>query len=268
MLSVEDRKVYKLMSESINLVDGHYKLPLLWRNDDQIRPNYKIMAERRLKGLQKKLERDTELRVKYFEQMELMIEKGFVESASETDCGQRIWYIPHHSVINPRKPDKTRMVFDCAAEFKGTSLNQVLMQGPDLVNNLAAVLVHFRKYPVALVADIEGMFHQVKVKPSDRNSRRFLWWPNGDLTQKQKSFRMTVHLFGAISLPSCASFALQKAASEFGSEFEPYVVSTIEKNFYVDDLLLSVPNAKMGIKIIEDLCSLLSKAGFRLTKWI
>jgi len=61
--------------------------------------------------------------------MELMIENGFVESASETNCGQQIWYFPHHAVINPCKPDKTRIVFDCAAEFKGTSLNQVLMQG-------------------------------------------------------------------------------------------------------------------------------------------
>ena len=31
-------------------------------------------------------------------------------------------------------------VFDCAVVHKGLSLNQVLMQGPDLVNNLVGVL--------------------------------------------------------------------------------------------------------------------------------
>ena len=79
---------------------------------------------------------------------------------------------------------------------------------------------------------------------------------------------MTVHLFGATSSPSCAAFALRQAAIDYGPEFEPYVASAVEKNFYVDDCLLSFPTREMGIKMVKDLSLLLSKAGFRLTKWI
>ena len=40
----------------------------------------------------------------------------------------------------------------------GISLNDVLMQGPDLFNFLVGVLICFREEHVALFADIEAMF--------------------------------------------------------------------------------------------------------------
>ena len=63
-------------------------------------------------------------------------------------------------MINPRKPEKFRIVFDCAAEYKGVSLNQQLRQIPDPANNLAAVLLRFRKFCVALIADVQEMSYQ------------------------------------------------------------------------------------------------------------
>ena len=78
-------------------------------------------------------------------------------------------------MLNPNKPNKLRIVFDCAAEYQGLSLNKVLMPGPDLVNSLVAVLNRFRRDEIALVADIEAMFYQVRVTPKDRDSLRFLW---------------------------------------------------------------------------------------------
>lgn len=55
-------------------------------------------------------------------------------------------------------------MFDCSAEFEGHSLNRELLQGPDLTNSLLGVLCRFRQETVAFACDIEGMFHQVKVK--------------------------------------------------------------------------------------------------------
>jgi len=110
--------------------------------------------------------------------MRLTIAKGYAEEVpkDEIDVDRCKWYLPHHGVSSERKPDKLRIVFDYAAQHRGGSLNQVLMQGPDLNNRLDAVLLRFRKESIALVADVEAMFHQVLVSPRDRDSLRFLWW--------------------------------------------------------------------------------------------
>lgn len=56
----------------------------------------------------------------------------------------------------------------------------LLLQGPDLANSLIGVLLRFRQEPIAIMAVIEGMFHQVWVNGEDQNLLRFLWWPDGD----------------------------------------------------------------------------------------
>ena len=142
------------------------------------------------------------------------------------------------------------------------------MHGPDLTNNLFGVLNRFRQEAIALVSDIEGMFHQVKVDPKDYDALRFLWWQDGDLTQQPVEYRMVVHLFGSTSLPSCASFCLRKTALDNTGDFGHQVIDTVLKNFYVDDCLKTVSSKAVAVKLRIDLCHLLSRGGFRLTKWL
>jgi len=63
------------------------------------------------------------------------------------------------SFLNSFDPQKgsLRVVFDCGATYKVTSLNSQLLQGPNLTNSLVGVLVRFRREPVAFMADIEAM---------------------------------------------------------------------------------------------------------------
>ena len=118
-----------------------------------------------------------------------------------------VWYLPHHPVLKANKPGKVPVVFDCTAWQQGTSLNDQLLQGPDLRNNLVGVLTCFRQEPVALMADVE-LFHQVSVSSNDCDALRFLWWPNNDLNSEPEEYQMMVHLFGATSSPSCANFSV------------------------------------------------------------
>ena len=106
---------------------------------------------------------------------------------------QPVWYLPHHPVTHPLKLGRVRVVFDYAARYCGTSLNQQLLQGPDLTNPLVGVL---------MAANIEATFHQVYVDPQGRDALRFLWWPDGDLQKEPEEYRMVKHLFGATSSPT------------------------------------------------------------------
>ena len=107
----------------------------------------------------------------------------------------KVWYIPHHGVYHHKKKDKVRIVFDCSAKFRGESLNDHLLQGPDLTNTLVGVLNRFRKEPVAFICDVEQMFHQFRVNVEDRNYLRFMWRKDEDFSKEPVEFRMCAHLF-------------------------------------------------------------------------
>ena len=49
-----------------------------------------------------------------------------------------------------------------------------------------------------VMADVEAMFHQVRVHPKDVNALRFLWFPHGDLSAQPCEYQMLVHLFGGV----------------------------------------------------------------------
>jgi hypothetical protein len=76
------------------------------------------------------------------------------------------------------------------------------------------------------MADIEAMFYQVNVPMNQRDFLRFVWWPDGDLTKPMEEYRMTVHIFGAVSSPSCSNYALRRTASENKDESGSAVAQT------------------------------------------
>ena len=275
-MSLEDQQALSIMERTVKKVENHYEISLPWRNGNPVFPNNRKMAERRLASLQRRLKRDSSLREKCKNVIEDYIEKGYATHVpekkgqgvkdSEDSLGHE-WHLPHHPVLNPQKPNKVRVVFDCAARYGNTSLNDQLLQGPDLNNTLFGVLLRFRQDPVALTSDVEAMFHQVRVSPCDANSLRFLWWPDADFSQEPQDYMMQVHLFGATSSPSCASFALQRTAEDHKDEFDEETVKTVKKNFYVDDCLKSALNVEKARGLATQLREILAKGGFRLTKW-
>ena len=75
-----------------------------------------------------------------------------------------VWFLPHHVVWHPRKPEEPRVVYDCAP-VSGTSLNEQRMRGPENTSQLIAVILRFRVEDIAVTSDIKRMFHQVYVAP-------------------------------------------------------------------------------------------------------
>ena len=141
-----------------------------------------------------------------------------------------------------------------------------MLQGPDLTNSLTGVLTRFRQSPIAFIADIEAMFHQVRTLTEDCDVLRLLWWPNGDTSTTPEELQMMVHLFGGISSPSYANFTLKKTAEDNQNKFDAKTINTLERNFYVDDCLKSVEDEKIGVNLDGRLRELLQRGGFRLTK--
>ena len=219
-MSLEDHKALTIMTESVTDIDGHYQLDLPLKDEKPVLADNRAQAEKRLNSLKWRLKKDPDLYEKYCKGIHDYVDKGFAEKLDgneDLDDGGEFpctWYLPHHPVFHPQKPDKCRIVFDCAAKYKGMSLNDKLLQGPDMTNKLVAVLLRFRQEPIAFMADIEAMFCQVRVTPKHRNLLKFLWWKDDNYENPPEEYRMAVHLFGAKSSPSCASFCLKRTAEE------------------------------------------------------
>ena len=77
--------------------------------------------------------------------------------------------------MHPKKPNKVRVVFDASTKYKNDSLNNHLLKGLDLINNLVSILIQFRLEKYAVTANIEQMFHQIKAKKGVQDALRFLW---------------------------------------------------------------------------------------------
>ena len=268
-MSVQDEMVTARWERTATYEDGHYTLPIPFRHEDPQLPDSKQMAELRLRSLRRKLERNPELSEKYTEGMEDLLNKGYAVEIPQNEVGcqdGKVWHLPHHPVVNPNK-EKPRIVFDCAAQHHGVSLNSRVLPGPDLTNKLVGVLMRFRLHQVALMADVEAMFHQVRVKVDEQGALRFLWWPQGNTNEPPRAYRMTVHPFGGTWSPSCCTYAMHRTVQDHEHQFLESACETVRRNFYVDDCLKSVDSVEEAVELASELKNLLVRGGFNLTKW-
>ena len=219
--SQEDKKFLKIVHQGIRRTDdNHYEIPLPFRSDDVCFPDNREQVLQRACWLKRTFTRNSKFYEDYVNFMNDIIRKGFARKVPEDRASAKsgqLWYIPHNGVYHPRKPNKIRVVFDCSARFGGTSLNDQLLQGPDLTSCLVSVLSRFRQQPIAFMGDIDAMFHQVRVPDKQRN----------------------VHLFGAVSSPSSSNFALRRAADDAEEFVGSETAEVLRKNFSVDDCLRS-----------------------------
>ena len=123
--SVEDQRVLDLWQSEIEFDNGHYTLPIPWRQSRPSLPNNRYLAECRLHSQFKRLNKTGLLNV-YNDNVTKMVDNGYAERVPDSDLllnDGSIWYLPHHHVTSQSKPGKIRVVFDCAAKYHDVSFN-------------------------------------------------------------------------------------------------------------------------------------------------
>ena len=149
-------------------------MPWRERCDGYLKDNY-IQSKTRLISLINRLRDDPEKYQQYKEIIEEQEKDGIIERCKSTPPPGQVHYLPHHFVLRDSSTTKLRIVFD--ASSNKPSLNDMLEKGPCLLPLLFDILVRFRVYAVALIADIKQAFLNVGVIEieSDRHFLRFLW---------------------------------------------------------------------------------------------
>ena len=72
------------------------------------------------------------------------------------------------------KKDKSRVVFDGTAKFQESALNDAVLSGVNLLNNLVDVLTKFQVGKYACMADLSKCFFQVSLPENQRDLFRLV----------------------------------------------------------------------------------------------
>ncbi|XP_075259079.1 uncharacterized protein LOC142350939 [Convolutriloba macropyga] len=173
----EQRAIITL--EKITRFTGErYEVGLPWREEEVKLPNNFYSAMGQLKSLERCLQKDDTLRKYYQETIDTDVKADCVRKVQQVELSETRdwlqWYLPHHPVINPRKPAKFKRVCNAAAEYQAVVLNDKILSRPDLLQSLIAINFCFQEQQLALSAYIEAIIFQVVVPSDDNRCLRFL----------------------------------------------------------------------------------------------
>ncbi|XP_065075451.1 uncharacterized protein LOC135699156 [Ochlerotatus camptorhynchus] len=247
---------------------GRYIVRLPRKPDfDAMLGESRTSALRRFEQLERRLDRDQQLKEEYHNFMKEYLSLGHMRLV-ETDDGihSNTYYLPHHPVMKEESTTtKVRVVFDGSARTStGFSLNEALCVGPVVQDDLLAIILRFLTYPVALVSDAAKMYRQVLLHPDDCPLQCIFFRFSKD--SPVQTYMLLTVTYGLAPSSFLATRTLQQIATDEGDAY-PLAGPSIRKNFYVDDFIGGANSIEEAVQLRGELSELLEKGGFVLRKW-
>ncbi|XP_055542732.1 uncharacterized protein LOC129728321 [Wyeomyia smithii] len=252
--SAEDKRARAILEGTTKRIGNRFETGLLWVADEQRFPDSFPMALRRIRQLEKRLERNPKLHENVCKQIEEYQLRGYAHLATAEELTEtppdKVWYLPLNVVQNPKKPSKVRLVWDAAATVQGVSLNSQLLKGPDMLVPLIKVMIRF---------------HQIKIRDEDKQAQRFVFRKTCDVSPSV--YVMDVATFGSTSSPCSAQFVKNRNAEEFAARYSGAAAAIINRH-YVDDYFDSVDTITEAVRLAKEVRFVHSKAGFEIRNWV
>jgi hypothetical protein len=246
------------------LPSGRFSVPLPFRfavTADTFSGS-RLMAEKRFKSLERKLASSPKLKSLYADFMSEYLTLGHMSVAKTPGT----YFIPHHAVYRPADGDgKIRVVFDASARgSRGPSLNDCLLQGPKLQQDMVDVLTRFRVPQFVFTTDICKMYRQILILPEYRTFQHIFWRPSP--LDKLVDYELDTVTYGTNRAPFLALRVLKSVALNdcTGSDA---VRDALLNQTYVDDVCAGVDSTTDVLKLQSELNSILGRAGMQLKKW-
>lgn len=270
ILSKEDQLCEKYFVDNFRRTEeGRFVVPLPFA-DPSNKPTFsgsRAIALKRFSALEKKLQNNAEFSKNYVAFMEDYENCRHLERCDPpvTDDGH-FFYIPHHGVLRPLSTSTPlRVVFDASAkDAQGTSLNDTLLAGQKLQNNIFHLLLRFRWHAVVFTADVKQMYRQIRVSPEDAEYQRILWRPS--VNEPIGDYRLLTVTYGVSSAPYQALRTIAQLAKESVAE-HPNGSAVLDRDIYVDDVVSGAESVEQARFLRSELSAILASGGFHLRKW-
>lgn len=153
-----------------------------------------------------------------------------------------------------------RLVWNSSQRFKGVSLNDLWLKGPDVLKQIRTVLLRFWSGVYAAIGDVKKMYNFVWLEDREVHLHRFLWRDNAE--EEIQEYAVTRVNIGDKPAGCIAQLAMRKTASL------PQVSQlTAEREVLhcdVDDILTSHDDFKQLQAITKGVEDILKAGGFSL----
>ena len=129
----------KMLESTMKFTGERYEVGMLWSKPEPNLPINYSSALGQLHSLERRFQRDPNLKSFYQQSIDTDVEKGFVKILDDSEVKGifgKEWYLPHHPVLNPNKPGKVRRVCNAASKYEELCLNDKFLAGPDLQHGL------------------------------------------------------------------------------------------------------------------------------------
>lgn len=257
--------------------DGRYQVRLPFINQFPNIGRSRNIAIAQLFNLERKFRQDPELKKLYVANIREYFESNHIERVFTKEHQHRVVtndietytcaYLPHHSVMKTSSSTtKCRVVFNASrATTNGHTLNESLMTGPTIQNDIVSILLRWRLYKYVITGDIARMYRQFKVHPYDTEFQRMVWRENEN--EPIMDYKLTTVTFGMTSAPFAATRTLHQLAKDEGPNF-PKAAIRVGKEYYVDNLFSGDDTINETRELRTQMTNLLDKGGLNIREWM
>lgn len=161
-LSAEERLCEeKYKQETTRLNDGRYVVKLPTKNDTilSIQGGTRDIALKRFYQLERRFLRDPQLYTEYKKVLSEYLQLNHMEKVPVEELHHPSVYLPHHAVVrHDKERSKVRVVFDASSKGSNNiSLNEELLVGPQLQEDLRYLIMRWRLKRIGYIADCQQM---------------------------------------------------------------------------------------------------------------
>ena len=255
-------------NKSVIFKDGKYSTNLPWRDGCTELPSNKSLAFVRMRSVINSLSKEKPKLNLYNEIISEQLKSNFIELVPDDYVEpDGVHYIPHHCVTKDSDTTPIRIVFDCSAKQDSSkpSLNDCLLTGPSMVNDIISLLLNFKLKNFACVADIEKAFLMVGINPCDRDYVRF-FWPQDPFNPKSKvlTYRFKVVLFGS----TASQFLLNSTILHHLGLYPHETADILRQSIYIDNVVANFQSEDELFNFYKISKCIMNEGGFNLREWL
>lgn len=270
--SPEDQLAETIFKETTRILpNGSYQINMPLKSDTEylkLGESFSI-ARKRFLNLENRFKKDKQLFFKYKSFIDEYLKKGYgryIPLELQNEYNENKYYIPHHCVLRENNATtKLRVVYDASCKSStNISLNDITLKGFTVQPELYDILNRFRASRFVMTCDIEKMYLQIKLNPSQTFLQNIIWRENDK--ENFKCIELLTVIFGTKFAPYIATRVLKDVALRC-SESHPLASNVLLNSTYLDDILCPCNTYEELLDTSAQLKSILNSAGFKLHKY-